>query len=148
MAIHAVNAQQLPPVEHSSSASRDLIRQLLTHVTAEGRPSAREQDESANESEEIILDVDLDGVRYLLLRLPQTNRRRPVLSPREQEIVRMVSQGHPNKVIAEVLSISSWTVCTHMRRIFAKLGVTSRAAMVARLLEAGLTEQVIPSPRR
>jgi hypothetical protein len=47
----------------------------------------------------------------------------------------MVAEGHSNKIIAEVLSISSWTVCTHLRRIFAKLGVGSRAAMVARLLE-------------
>jgi DNA-binding CsgD family transcriptional regulator len=53
------------------------------------------------------------------------------LSPREVEIARMVAQGHPNKVIAEVLEISEWTVATHLRRIFAKLGVTSRAAMVA-----------------
>jgi two-component system, NarL family, nitrate/nitrite response regulator NarL len=30
--------------------------------------------------------------------------------------------------------ISSWTVNTYLRRIFAKLGVTSRAAMVARLM--------------
>jgi hypothetical protein len=47
----------------------------------------------------------------------------------------MVAQGHPNKVIAAVLNISCWTVCTHLRRIFAKLGVGSRAAMVARLLK-------------
>jgi DNA-binding CsgD family transcriptional regulator len=51
--------------------------------------------------------------------------------------VRMVAKGHPNKVIADVLNISSWTVCTHLRRIFAKLGVGSRAAMVAQLLESG-----------
>jgi DNA-binding CsgD family transcriptional regulator len=49
--------------------------------------------------------------------------------------VRMVAQGHSNKIMADVLGISSWTVCTHLRRIFAKLGVGSRAAMVARLLE-------------
>jgi len=47
----------------------------------------------------------------------------------------MVAQGHCNKVIAGVLSISSWTVCTHLRRIFAKLGVGSRAAMIARFME-------------
>jgi hypothetical protein len=47
----------------------------------------------------------------------------------------MVAKGYPNKTIAGILNISSWTVCTHMRRIFAKLGVASRAAMVARLLE-------------
>lgn len=49
----------------------------------------------------------------------------------------MVAKGHPNKVIADVLNISSWTVCTHLRRIFAKLGVGSRAAMVAQLLDSG-----------
>ena len=43
------------------------------------------------------------------------------LSPREHEIVRMVAQGHPNKV-SDVLNISSWTVCIRLRRIFAKLG--------------------------
>ena len=80
----------------------------------------------------------MDGSRYLLLRIPKPNRVRIQLSPREQEIVRMVAKGHPNKVIADVLNISSWTVCTHLRRIFAKLGVGSRAAMVAQLLEMGI----------
>ena len=86
-------------------------------------------------SEQILLDIHLDGERYLLVRMPKPSHI--PLSPREIEIVRMVAQGHPNKIIADVLSISSWTVCTHLRRIFAKLGVGSRAAMVARLLECG-----------
>jgi DNA-binding CsgD family transcriptional regulator len=47
----------------------------------------------------------------------------------------MVAKGYPNKMIAAVLDISPWTVCTHLRRIFAKLGVCSRAAMVARLAD-------------
>ena len=33
----------------------------------------------------------------------------------------MVAKGHRNQVIAGVLNISGWTVCTHLRRIFAKL---------------------------
>ena len=143
LAIQAVNAQKRPTVESAAPAPLDLLRLLLAriaHPETQGLPCDR--DDSAPDSEEIILDVDLDGARYLVLRLPPANRRRSVLSPREQEIVRMVSQGHPNKVIAEVLSISSWTVGTHLRRIFAKLGVTSRAAMVARLLKAGVTEQI------
>ena len=43
----------------------------------------------------------------------------------------MVAKGYPNKTIAAVLEISGWTVNTHLRRIFAKLGVHNRAAMVA-----------------
>jgi len=59
------------------------------------------------------------------------------LSPRELEIARMVAKGYPNKTIAAVLDISAWTVCTYLRRMFAKLSVSSRAALVARLLEDG-----------
>ena len=43
----------------------------------------------------------------------------------------MVAKGHTNQAIADVLGISAWTVSTHLRRVFAKLGVNSRAAMVA-----------------
>jgi DNA-binding CsgD family transcriptional regulator len=90
--------------------------------------------ELGNSAEEVLVDIEVDGHRYLVLRMPKPGRSRIQLSPREQEIVRMVAKGHPNKVIADVLNISSWTVCTHLRRIFAKLGVASRAAMVAQML--------------
>jgi DNA-binding NarL/FixJ family response regulator len=83
--------------------------------------------------EEVLVDTEVDGSRYLLVRMPHPVDTDVRLSPREQEIVRMVAKGHPNKVIADVLNISSWTVCTHLRRIFAKLNVTSRAAMVGRI---------------
>jgi DNA-binding CsgD family transcriptional regulator len=94
-------------------------------------------------SEQILLDADFGGDRYLLVRMARA-RAHATLSPRELEVVRMVAKGHPNTIIADVLSISSWTVCTHVRRIFAKLGVGSRAAMVAQLLECG----VLPSATR
>jgi len=83
----------------------------------------------------LLLEVELDGARYQLTRAAPPVARITGLSPREQEIARMVAMGHPNKVIASVLQISSWTVNTHLRRVFAKLGVASRAAMVARLAE-------------
>ena len=57
------------------------------------------------------------------------------LSPRELEVARMIAKGYPNKIIASVLDISVWTVSTHLRRIFAKLGVTSRAAMVTSIFK-------------
>lgn len=90
-------------------------------------------------AEEILFDAEIDGSRYLLVRMPKCEKIH--LSPREQEIVRMVAEGHPNKIIAGVLNISSWTVCTHLRRIFAKLGVGSRAAMIARVFDGRIPGQ-------
>lgn len=54
------------------------------------------------------------------------------LTQRELQIVIMVSEGLVNKVIADRLSISEWTVSSHIRRIFLKLRVDSRAEMVYR----------------
>jgi DNA-binding CsgD family transcriptional regulator len=93
----------------------------------------------------VVLDVHENGVRCLVIVEGDDVERRPLLSPREQEIVRMVSQGYPNKTIAAVLDISTWTVSTHLRRIFAKLGVRTRAAMVARAIELKMIAP--PGPR-
>lgn len=54
------------------------------------------------------------------------------LTGRELQIAALVAAGHATKNIAYELSISEWTVGTHMRRIFAKLNVDNRAAMVFR----------------
>lgn len=54
------------------------------------------------------------------------------LTGRELEIAVLVAQGCSNKNIAYRLQISEWTVSTYLRRIFAKLDVDSRAAMVYR----------------
>jgi DNA-binding CsgD family transcriptional regulator len=86
-----------------------------------------------------VFDVQVDGRRYTLIRgeVPAAVEPFP-LSPREKEVVRLVAKGLSNKVIAQVLDISVWTVSTHLRRIFAKLNVNSRAEMVARSLTDGL----------
>jgi len=125
------------PVE-SSHASVDAVTRTLMELIETLSSPAKNDSSAAPPAEEVLVDTEVDGSRYLLLRMPSPNRNRIQLSPREQEIVRMVAKGHPNKVIADVLNISAWTVCTHLRRIFAKLGVGSRAAMVAQLLQVGI----------
>lgn len=125
------------PVE-SGQISVDAVIRTLVELTGRVSNAGPIDSASGKSSEDILIDTEVDGSRYLLVRMPKSNRSRIQLSPREQEIVRMVAKGHPNKIIADVLNISSWTVCTHLRRIFAKLGVGSRAAMVAQLLELGV----------
>src|SRR5262245_57916511 len=127
MAAPTRNIERALPIDITPCSCEELIR-LLAHSLADRKePSLRSQDE--NPAEEVIIDIDVNGSRYLLIRLPKSDRPVVQLSPREHEIVRMVATGHPNKVIADVLSISAWTVSTHLRRIFAKFGVGSRAAM-------------------
>jgi DNA-binding CsgD family transcriptional regulator len=103
---------------------------------------------SGHGTDRVILDTEVAGVRCLLI------VRRPdalaalhagaMLSPRELEVARMVAQGYPNKTIAAVLGISSDTVSTYLRRSFAKLGVHTRSAMTARLLEEELIVEGVP----
>lgn len=56
------------------------------------------------------------------------------LSPREREILNLLSQGFLYKEIAEELNTSYATVRTHIERIYTKLHVHSRAQAVARFL--------------
>lgn len=84
--------------------------------------------------EQVLLDVEVGEVRLLAVRQAHPSPM-SLLSPREQEIAGMVARGYPNKTIASVLEISSWTVASHLRRIFMKLQVSSRAAMATRLSE-------------
>ena len=48
------------------------------------------------------------------------------LSEREREVLRLVAQGLPNKLIARELSISEKTVKTHLTSVFRTIGVTDR----------------------
>ena len=48
------------------------------------------------------------------------------LSDREREVLRLVAQGLPNKLIARELSISEKTVKTHLTSVFRTIGVTDR----------------------
>jgi len=89
---------------------------------------------------QVIIDTEVDGVRCLPTRLEKPLTPRISFSPRESEIARMVAKGYPNKTIAAVLEVSSWTVCTHIRRMFAKLAVSSRTAMVVKMMDAGMLE--------
>ncbi|MGZ4448701.1 MAG: helix-turn-helix transcriptional regulator [Nocardioides sp.] len=86
----------------------------------------------ADAREGVLLDVTIGRVRCLLIETEPALRVE--LSPRERQVAIMVAHGRTNQAIATSLDISVWTVSTHLRRIFAKLAVSSRAEMVARLV--------------
>ena len=117
----------------------NLVRKLVAHAThvADSGPGGDDK------SRKVLFDAEFDGMRCLVVREPKTTEARVSCTPREREIARMVAKGYPNKTIAGVLEISSWTVGTHLRHMFAKLHVSSRAAMVAKMIDAGLIERKI-----
>lgn len=77
--------------------------------------------------------------RYCTL-LREKGRGEISLSAREAEILTWVVRGKSNSVIADILGISSYTVDTYLRRIFGKLGVSSRVTAALRALALGLVE--------
>jgi DNA-binding CsgD family transcriptional regulator len=92
--------------------------------------------------------MEHDAARHIFERLgaaPDLARldRRPEpeshgLSPRELEVLRLVAAGRTNREIAASLVISEHTVARHVQNIFAKLGLSSRAAATAFAFEHAL----------
>lgn len=113
------------------------MQSLLREAVAEANRYSQTTPTDQHRREEVLCELEVDGTRYVLARLPLPARA-STLSPREREIAALVARGLPSKAIALKLGISTWTVVTHLRRIFTRFGVSSRAAMVARLLEDGL----------
>jgi DNA-binding CsgD family transcriptional regulator len=56
------------------------------------------------------------------------------LTPTEKEVARLLGQGLTNKAVAEHLFVSPNTVGTHVRHVFGKLGVRSRAELAAHMV--------------
>lgn len=85
--------------------------------------------------------VRLDGVLHVLVERDEfaAPLRPPspvssLLTGRELQIAYSVADGKGDKMIAYELGISEYTVREHMRRIFHKLKVSKRAALVAQLI--------------
>jgi DNA-binding NarL/FixJ family response regulator len=73
------------------------------------------------------------------VRLPGTEDG--ALTAREMEVLALLKQGLTNKEIAETLFISDNTVKRHLKAIFLKLDVNTRAAAVARGISLGLVNR-------
>ncbi|TIW43722.1 MAG: helix-turn-helix transcriptional regulator, partial [Mesorhizobium sp.] len=67
-----------------------------------------------------------------------TNHARPTLSPREAEVLALLAEGAPNKVIARRLNISVHTAKFHVAAILIKLGAANRTDAIAIAMRQGL----------
>ena len=62
----------------------------------------------------------------------------PALTPRQAEVLMLLTEGHGNKEIRHRLDIAERTVRAHMTDLFELLGVHSRTQAIIRARELGL----------
>jgi DNA-binding CsgD family transcriptional regulator/tetratricopeptide (TPR) repeat protein len=72
----------------------------------------------------------------------------PALTRTELAVTRLVAEGLTNRRVAARLFISRYTVETHLKHIFAKLEVTTRAELTAIAIRHGQREDVTDHPAR
>jgi DNA-binding NarL/FixJ family response regulator len=64
----------------------------------------------------------------------------PELTPREQEVVKLIAEAHTNREIAEILHLSEKTVESHRANVLQKLGMRDRVELVRYAIRHGLVE--------
>lgn len=119
-------------------------------IVSESEVVADTPDRSGINSEEpdglqVVGSCAVLGRRYLILcSAPSSDPKSgdltsivELLTPRELQVAEDVARGYQNKQIAKHLRISDYTVASYLRRVFVKLGVRTRAAMVARMMTEG-----------
>lgn len=77
---------------------------------------------------------------------PQPENPAARLTPREREVLQLLTQGNSNKEIANTLGVSEYTVKNHLKNILAKLHLQNRFQVVAYALRQGIVPDDPPNP--
>jgi predicted ATPase/DNA-binding CsgD family transcriptional regulator len=116
-----------------SSVRAQLGEQAFAAAWAEGRTISREQILAAQGTAEILALIPTEPSSAPPVRMPPTSPAG--LTTREMDVLRLLAQGLTSAQIAERLVIGVVTVNSHVRSIYSKLGITSRAAATRYALE-------------
>lgn len=107
---------------------------LLTGRESDVRPILDDVRRIAARLEVIPLTTAVEDLEARL----EASASKPVLTARETDVLRLVTEGITDAEVAEQLYISPRTVGQHLRSIYNKLGVSSRTAATRRAVEEGL----------
>ena len=62
------------------------------------------------------------------------------LTPREQEVLKLIAEAYTNRQIAEILNVAEKTVESHRGNLLRKLGMRDRVELVRYAIRRGLVE--------
>jgi len=82
--------------------------------------------------------IDSAAAQALVASTAEETPKGEILTPREREILVMLTEGKTNKDIANQLSLSEGTVRFHVSNILSKMGVNNRTEAVSLALQQGL----------
>lgn len=127
----------------SDQLSRNFLRRMIYGST---NFSVLLKDCSVNETQNCLLKV-AQGEQYICQRVigwlesPEKpeNARSPLTST-EKEILKSLSMGHTTKEIANERFLSVYTIMTHRKNIFRKLGVNNAQEAIRYALRAGIVD--------
>lgn len=129
----------------SFEAARARIELADVHLSVKKPERARQELAVAREAmEQLCAGLWLRRIDALRERIdaasagPEAEPNREILTPRQVEVLRLISQGSSDHEIATRLDISEHTVHRHVSNILLRLDVPTRAAAVARAADRGL----------
>jgi DNA-binding NarL/FixJ family response regulator len=70
------------------------------------------------------------GMQETFIRDPQGAKRDKSITPRQREVVQLLAEGKPMKVVADILKVAPRTVAFHKYRVMQDLGLKSNAELV------------------
>jgi DNA-binding NarL/FixJ family response regulator len=116
-------------------ADQDELISALRRVLSGGWPL--DPDLAAELLRRLAEELEVQGVREEAGE-PSAPPPLQALTPREVEVLSLLAQGNTNREIAEILVIRPCTIKSHVRQIYAKLGVSDRTQAAVRAYELKL----------
>lgn len=158
---HEVTAGRLAPgvltLLQQLYTQHDALRGVVNHGPSEWDGTVVIKDRDGKQSiicEQVVPVADLNGkdsgfhvslwlpaeqdLPQPFLRLQKCRETSPLLTPRQLELARWYAEGLTSRAVAARAGISLRTARSHLEHIYARLGVSSRAELVLRLVREGL----------
>jgi DNA-binding NarL/FixJ family response regulator len=116
---------------HAGASGYVLKREADQDLVAAARAVSRGEAFLTNAAERSIIRTWMED--------PSTGPSEP-LTPREQEVLKLIAEAHTNRQIADILGLSEKTVESHRGNLLRKLGMRDRVELVRYAIRRGLVE--------